>query len=405
MVSTPQLSGLTTRLAGPARLLAARLGQLARPARSHAAPPEPARPGALLEGRLHVPILAVSSEATSWDRSVSAYATIAAEERWGDLLAALRAADHDRSGAPGGRRLASLISQGARKPLALALARHDWIMAEAEIDRLAAVQAAHPQDYAAAHLLAQAHLDLGWTRRSAEPGPGLPREVWQAFLHHTALAEAALETFDPLEEMSPLLAGTRYLLVRGIEDGEALYRDWYEDWSDLDPTNPEPHSTHAAHLLPHWFGSLGTFDDEARAALARTQHCSGASAYAVFYMAAAESLGDLPPRMNLELFLLGLKDFYRATGCQYRANIVAATLTELDHTLSSDATPKSRRRQMAREALETHLRENLREFHLSAWENGEAGIQYALGQVFEKEIARGEHIFVGPEGLAARLPV
>ena len=65
------------------------------------------------------------------------------------------------------------------------LARRDWPAAEAEIDRLAAVQSAHPEDYVAAHLLAQAHLDYGWARRSAEPGPGLPREVWQAFLHHT----------------------------------------------------------------------------------------------------------------------------------------------------------------------------------------------------------------------------
>ena len=404
MVSTPQFSGLTTRLAGPARLLAARLGQIARPAHTHAPPSMPDRPGAVLRGRLHVPIRPVPSEAALWEGIVAEWSAIAAAERWADLLAALRRADQARAGAPGGRRLAGLISLGARHPLTATLTRRDWPAAEAEIDRLAAVQSAHPEDYVAAHLLAQAHLDYGWARRSAEPGPGLPREVWQAFLHHTALAEAVLEPFDPIEEMSPLLAGTRYLLVRGIEDGDAMCRDWYEDWSDLDPTNPEPHSTHAVHLLPHWFGSLGSFDDEARAAMKRTRHCSGASAYAMFYLAATDSLGDLPLRVDLALFLQGLTDFYQATGCQYRANIVAGALTELDHSLSLDAAKGSRRRQLVSEVLA----QRILDAGLAIVPGRQVKLAQVLaqvgGQAFATELARGEHVYVGPEGLTTHLP-
>ena len=41
----------------------------------------------------------------------------------------------------------------------------------------------------------------------------------------------------------------------------------------------------------------------------RTRHCSGASAYAMFYLAATDSLGDLPLRLDLALFLQGLTDF------------------------------------------------------------------------------------------------
>lgn len=403
MVTTPQIPGLATRLAAPARLLATRLGHLARAPRA-ARPAPPPVPGALLDGRLHAPVLEASPESARWASTRAEHAALAAAGEWAELFAALRHADHERTAAPGGRRLAALISEGARAELAQMLARRDWPAALAGIDRLAEVLTAHESDPMAAHLLAQAHLDYGWARRSAEPGPGVPREVWQDFLHHTALAEAALGTFDPIEEESPLLAGTRYLLVRGIEEGDAHCRDWYEDWSDLDPTNPEPHLTHAVHLLPQWFGTLIGFEDEARAAMRRTRHCTGASAYALFHLAAAEVLGDLPPRADVELYVAGLVDHFHATGCQYRANITAAALTELHHGLAEASAARPKDRLVVQEALDDHLRNSVREFHLSAWESRGAGISYALEQVFGRELAKGEHIYLGPEGLVARLP-
>lgn len=402
MVTTPQIPGLATRLAAPARLLATRLGHLARARR--AAQPAPPVPGAILEGRLHAPVLEASPESALWAATRADHAGLAAAGRWDELFATLRHADHQRTAAPGGRRLAALISEGARAELAQLLARRDWPAALAAIDRLAEVQAAHETDPMAAHLLAQAHLDYGWARRSAEPGPGVPREVWQDFLHHTALAEAALGTFDPIEEDSPLLAGTRYLLVRGIEDGDAHCRDWYEDWSDLDPTNPEPHLAHAVHLLPQWFGTLTGFETEARAAMQRTRHCTGVSAYALFNLAAAEVLGDLPPAADVRLYVAGLVDHFHATGCQYRANTVAAALTELHHGLEEAAAARPKDWLVVQETLDDHLRNSVREFHLSAWESGRAGISYALEQVFGRELAKGEHIYLGPEGLVARLP-
>jgi hypothetical protein len=285
--------------------------------------------------------------------------------------------------------------------MARQLALRDWPAALAELDLLAEVHAAHADDPMAAHLLAQAHLDYGWMRRSAEPGPGIPREVWQEFIAHTALAEAALGTFDPIEEDSPLLAATRYMLVRGIEDGDVQCRDWYEDWSDLDPADPEPHRLHAQHMLPQWFGSLQAFENEARSAAQRTRYCTGAAAYAVFQLTATEVLGDLPPGTDIALFVAGLGDHARAEPCQQRANAVAAALTELHHGLGDKPSPH---RHMVHAALDRHLRQCLREFRLSAWENGEAGIAYALSQVFGPELQRGEHLYQGEAGIVAQLP-
>lgn len=409
MLPTLQLSGLGTRLAGPARLLASHFGRKGGAVQipdlaSVAAPAQTD-----LKARLHAPLLPRPPEADLWDQTVAEFAVLAADQRWAEVLAALRAADQSRATCAGGRSCASLISKGARQALTSAMiaaqTADDWQNAEAEVGTIAAMQSAHSQDYTAACLLAQAHLDYGWARRCAASTKAgdVPRDFWNTFLRHTGLAEATLEPYDPIEEFSPLLAGTRYLLIRGMEDGEELCRDWYEDWSDLDPANPEPHSTHAPHLLPHWFGTLAGFDGEALAASKRTRTSTGATAYALFYLAATDALGDLPPGLDLPLFLQGLADFQAATGCQYRANIIAAALADLDHSLSQDAN-NSRRHQEVRKALDGHLRNTLREFHLSTWNKDQALIHYALSQVFAEDLTTGAHIHAGPSGLIARRP-
>ncbi|MFZ1467497.1 MAG: hypothetical protein WAT09_00800 [Paracoccaceae bacterium] len=396
MVFTLPLSGLTPRTGVLARLFAARQG---RGVASAAVMEMPS-----LAQRLHVPVLAQSDETAAGLAIRASYAAMAAAGQWDGLLAALRIADQARSVGPDGQRLAILISQGARDALGQSLARRDWPAAATDLGVIAAVQGQHPGDYTAAHLLAQAHLDLGWARRStsASTDADVPRAGWLAFLHQTALAEAVLEPFDPLQEMSPLLAGTRYLLVRGLEDGEELYLDWYEDWSDLDPSDAAAHAAHAVHLLPNWFGTYALLDQQARAAMARTRAATGAAAYAVFHLSATEALGDLPVRVDLALFVQGLQDFAGQTGCQHRANIVADALSELDHSLAEDVDCDPASRQLVRAALGRHLRDHLREFHFATWQNGHPCMHYAVTQVFGDELARGEHIFVGPKGLVAR---
>lgn len=402
MALTLPIPHLTTRLATPARDLAHRLGRMARGAgRAEARAAARASAALPIGQRLHAPLLFEAPELAACRGIVAQHAELAAAERWEALLSALVAADQTRASAPGGKRMAALIGAGGRAALGTAITEGDFAAAEAELDRLAAVAAAHPDSYAAAQILAQAHLDLGWARRSAAAEGQNGRSLWQGFLSHTVEAERVLDPFDPIAENSPLLAATRYHLVRGLDDGEKLFRDWYEDWSDLDPTCPEPHAAHAVHLLPNWYGGLERFDAEARDAVRRTGDVSGAAAYAVYYLSATEALGDPPPGMDLGLFLRGLLDYHRATGCQYRANIVAAALAERAHALSMDA-PGSMRLRMVMEVLEEHLTECLREFHLPAWDQGESVIHWALGEIFRAPLERGEHIFLGPEGLEAR---
>ncbi len=106
MVSTPQISGLATRLAAPARLLATRLQRRGR-GRAEADLPEADRKAPAdatplpLDGRLHAALRARSPESEAWEFTIRTYAAMAREERWSQLLADLRSADQARTAAPG----------------------------------------------------------------------------------------------------------------------------------------------------------------------------------------------------------------------------------------------------------------------------------------------------------------
>ena len=59
---------------------------------------------------------------------------------------------------------------------------------------------------------------------------------------------------------------------------------------------------------------------------------------------------------------------------------------------------------MVSEVLAAHLRENLREFHLSTWDNGEAGSSMRWARSLRPNWRGARMIYVGPEGLTAHLP-
>lgn len=361
-------------------------------------------PADVVLSRLDATVMRVGPEATEWHCVREDHAAMADAGEWADLLEAMRFADQERSMASGGRRVAALISEGVRAGLTEALARRDWRRARTELDRFEAVMAMHPEDYAAGYLLAQAHLDIGAAMLAAASEGQLSRELTSQSATHYAAAEEILTAFDPIEQLSPLLAGSRYLLVRGIEDGAELCRDWFEDWCDLDPEDAEVHATHAVHLLPDWFGTLGTFEKEARRAALMTQDSTGRSAYAVFHMAAAEALGDFVPTLDLEFFIEALGDYQDATGCQHRANVAASLLTRMVRDYREAGPSANWQLTKARAALSNVLWNRLREIHLDSWPDGADALAYALAEVFGPALERGARIVRWGEGLGSRIP-
>jgi hypothetical protein len=319
-------------------------------------------------GRLDVPVMRVGAEKTEWQCIRDDHAAMAAAGEWNDLLEALRYTDQERVMASGGRRVAPLISEGMRAELATALSRKDWTAALAQVEALEGLYDRNPDDYCAAQV-------------------------------HFERAETLVTLFDPIEELSPLLAATRYNLIPGIEDAAEICREWYEDWVDLDPEDAAVHAAHAVNMLPGWYGSLSSFEREARRSVRLTSGVTGKASYAVFHIAAAGALGDLSPTMELEFFLEALHDYQVATGCQHRANEAANLLSGMAMEFRKDGADSSYQLTKTRAALSDVLWNRLREIQMDCWTRRTENLAFAMAEVFGPALKRGARIVRRGDGL------
>ena len=369
--------------------------------------PAAAPGGELLDGltaeqvlaRLDVPVMRLGAERTEWQCIRDDHAAMAAAGEWADLLEALRYTDQERIMASGGQRVAPLISEGMRSGLTAAISRRDWAAAMAEIEALEGLYDRNSDDYCAAHVVAQAHVDYANARRKAAPQGQLSREIWSEGAVHYERAETLVTLFDPIEEMSPLLAATRYGLIPGIEDGATVSREWYEDWVDLDPEDAAAHAAHAVNMLPGWYGSLSAFERAARRSVGMTETVTGKASYAVFHIAAAEALGDLSPTLELELFLEALHDFQVATGCQHRANVAACVLSGMAMNFRKDGQGAAWQLTKTRAALSDVLWNRLREIQMDCWTSRTETLAFAMAEVFGPALKRGARIVRRGDGL------
>ncbi|HMS94610.1 MAG TPA: hypothetical protein PKA03_05230 [Tabrizicola sp.] len=354
--------------------------------------------------RLDVPVLQRGPEATEWDCIRADHAAMGDAGEWDDVLEALRFADSDRTMVSGGYRVAPLISEGTRAALLSALDAGDLARAEAEVRRFEAVHALHVDNYAAAHLLAEALIDLGAAKLAmTKTAPQDPKLAAEASAHFLA-AESILSEFDPIEEMSPLLAATRYHLLPYLEEGRSLCRDWYEDWCDLDPEDALVHANHAALLLPGPGESSAGFEKAARKAASLTSQITGKAAYAIFHLTAVERLGKALPSLDLVLLSEGLLDFQSATDCQHRANVAANLLTELLRDFRKEGPSAAYKVTKVRVALSEFLWNRLREVHLESWEHGADSLAFALSEVFGPALRKGARVQRAGGGLGTRVP-
>lgn len=395
MLVTPSLMHVKTR-AGRSQQEDA---TLLRPARTAGADLLDGLTADQVLGRLDVPVMRLGAEKTEWQCIRDDHAAMAAAGEWTDLLEALRYTDQERVVASGGRRVAPLISEGMRAGLGVALSRKNWTLALAEVEVLEGVYDRNPDDYCAAQVVAQAHVDFATAKRKAAPQGQLSREVWSEGAVHFERAETLVNLFDPIEEMSPLLAGTRYGLIPGIEDGASVCREWYEDWVDLDPEDAAVHEAHAVNMLPGWSGSLTGFEREARRSVRLTQGVTGKGSYAVFHIAAAEALGDLSPTLDLEYFLEALHDYQLVTGCQHRANAAAHLLSGMAMGFRRDGDAATYQLTKTRAALSDVLWNRLREIQMDCWSRQTESLAFAMAEVFGPALKRGARIVRRGDGL------
>lgn len=375
-----------------------------------AEPPERPR-RAELPSRIDVPFYTAPPEAGLARAAKAEFALLVRSQRWPELLARMRGLDRSRGTFKSGERAYRPALNGAIAAVVEPLAEPETGLrkAEAALAELETMFKAHAEDYTAAVILAHALFALAWTYRGGDAGdlavePSAEAEFSRLFAH----AEAALDPFDPLEEDSPMLAEARYMLVAGVADGSEYMRDWYEDWADLDPVNPEMLRVHSRFLMPQWFGDYAEIEREARRAQKRAGEALGPGAYAAFWR---EPLARDPAALDhvdVGLFLDGVDRWLKKSRSQLLANQLGALLLRLSKRKLAARRPLAEGETDAPTALAagfSHLlRAHLREIHLEEWEIGEDRIRALLVAEFRDELLEGARLVVGEAGLMARKP-
>lgn len=362
------------------------------------------RSPAVLARRINVPWHFASPELQERVETISEFEALAQTSQWPELLERIKELDQTRAQRLSGARIYEAALLAARSSVSRNLEdRRKADQARAGLETLKAICATHPDSYVAAVILAQAHMDMGWAERGGEHGKASAAGL-AAFRKQFSIAEQAISKFDPIEENSPMLAETRYLLAPGVEGGVKFLRDWYEDWADLDPSNPKMLETHSRYLMPQWYGDYTEVDKEARRAAVRSNNELGSGAYALFWltpMTREESLGKL----DADLFIKGLHDLMLRTGDQGQANAYAAKLFRIGHRSRGRTRRVSRKglRMRARleKGFEEIIRHHLREIHTMHWCTDDAGIRAAIARIFDAELGKGAFIQPGSGGLEA----
>ncbi|MEM6480196.1 MAG: hypothetical protein AAF681_00010 [Pseudomonadota bacterium] len=178
------------------------------------------------------------------------------------------------------------------------------IFADETVEFMETLVEKHPECYPLLALAADMRCYQGWVSRGADYSQYVTDDGWFGMAQHFAKAQALLDTHDPVAMNAPLLAAVRHKLLAFMPDADKHVGLFYEQWSDLDLVDQEPHAKHAIMMLPRWFGSEQTLEIEAQKAAIRTAEVTGDAAYFSMYRRAFDAWD--PSILNLDTQALGL---------------------------------------------------------------------------------------------------
>ncbi len=301
------------------------------------------------------------------------------QERWEELSREMRGADNRKVATHCGMPHADLLSVGARTDVVLAAeqAIADGFSPNLEgIEALESVLSEFPDDYAIAAVVAQAHMDIGWSWRGTDWTHEIPERNQKLFEAHFSRAQEILESFKKTSQVSPLLAGARCSLVVAHPQPALQIGDAYERLIDLNPVNVAPMRTLGNLLLPRWFGSYDALELEARRTAGRGQNTWGNGGYAWVYLDALRVDQGAARALDVDFFLDGLRDILYLQPDQHIANLLAAYtgITMSPARTPIEAPDVVREVRAAIHGLfDNILRDNLKELHPLLWAEADLG--------------------------------
>lgn len=353
---------------------------------------------------------------------------LARQERWGELVQEIRAAEATHQATPGAMPVADLLSYGARADVVLA-AEHALfdgrpasgapLLSGIEALELVLAEAGH--DMILSTIVAQAHMDIAWAWRGTGWYSQVPPRNRDAFAAHFDRARALLEPFDTQGTPSPVLAAAKCALHGAGDRSTDQLADDYERLIDLDPRNPGPMRALGNYLSPRWFGSHAQLELEARRTAARTQDVWGAGAYTWVMFDALSGDDGACEYLDLAFFVEGLHDILTRKPHQYTVNLLAAYCA---NTIGSNFTGHDAadhvRAQIAA-CADWIVRTHMTELHPLIWAHaatgfdnnlrvhsargfaaaGQAEAMRIIADLFRREIAQGNRIIFTADGPVA----
>lgn len=342
---------------------------------------------------------------------------------WTGLSEQLRDIDHSRTKLEQHRdRLADIaldfirheLSEAVYAPTMCNFESYYEVADETVLKRVEEALHANPSDPYLTALLAQLYIDRGWCARGGGWSHEVTEEGWRELMSSFDKARALLARFDPREIRSPFYARVKFQLMvtEEAENGLDHARDAYQDWSDMDISNPLPHRQFAFFALPRWFGDWDSFDVEARRAADRTRTISGKAAYADFYL---QALGydedDCLINLDPQYFAEAIHDLIRndvnpavraqKLAVQLKEHVNVEPISIIGEVLSYSRQKKRKAlKPLVREILETHVT------HLGSEEGSafEAAVLGVISDAFQRELKAGQDLSFTPEGIRMVAP-
>ena len=309
------------------------------------------------------------------------------EDDWDRIATEIAAWEGRLDATPGGARKHEIAVETCLAPLQAMLddaprrRLDDIAPAQEAVKAFVARHREAPLDPILAVLAARAHLAVAETCQADFWPDSERRAAWRQMAHHYVHAEEILAPFDPVAFMSPLLAGANYALSLGMPDGGARRQPAFEDWIDLDPSNPAIFAAHMPNLAGEDRAALDAILSEANRAEERTRETLGMGGYALALLPVLDDVADLREAVDTRRFAGGLMDLARLAGTQAEVNWAASVL-DREARIGGEA-----RRNVLLSAFDGLVRQHLTVIYPRLWGDSPETIRASLSQSFARSAA------------------